>query len=100
MYAAPVSSYTNCIITYVWADGVNRTSAMLFTYNAAFRCDRNPTKRRAAQVEHLNECLKKYDIVPERIVYVGKEKNETRKYVTESPELLRQFLVYLKVLWV
>ncbi len=64
---------------------------MLFTYNAAFRRDRKPTKRRISQVEYLNECLKKYGIAPERIVYVGREKNETREYVTESPELLRRF---------
>ena len=42
---------------------------MLFTYNAVFRRDRNPTARRIAQVEYLNECLKKYGIVPERIIY-------------------------------
>jgi len=94
MSAASIPNYTNCIITCVWADGMNRTSAMLFTYNAAFRCDRNPTELRVAQVKHLNECLKKYDITPDRIVYVGKEKNETRKYVAESPGLLRRFFHY------
>ena len=94
MSAASIPNYTNCIITCIWADGVNRTSAMLFTYNAAFRCDRNLTERRVAQVKHLNECLKKYGITPERIVYVGKEKNETREYVPESPELLRRFFQY------
>jgi hypothetical protein len=31
-----VSTYTNCIITCVWADGKNRTPAMLFTYDQRF----------------------------------------------------------------
>lgn len=89
--AESISIYTNCIITCLWADGVNRTPSMLFTYNAAFRRDRNPTQRRNAQVKHLDESLKQYGVTPERVVYVGKPKDETRTYVTESPELLRRF---------
>ncbi len=89
--AESVSTFTNCVITCLWADGVNRTPSMLFTYNAAFRHDRNPTTRRAAQVKHLDEALRKYHIAPNRVVYVGESKGETRTYVPESPALLRQF---------
>jgi len=35
--------------------------------------------------------------VPERIVYVGIDPNETRKYVDLSPELLRQFFQHYGV---
>jgi len=91
MSADSNTNYTNCIITCLWADGVNRTPSMLFTYNAAFRRDRNPTTRRVAQDKQFDECLKKYDLSPERICYVGEKRKETRTYVTESSDLLRQF---------
>lgn len=38
--------YTNCIVTCVWGDGVNRTPSVLFTYNPNFRTDRTLTFRR------------------------------------------------------
>ena len=86
-----ISSFTNCIVTVVWADGVNRTPPILFTYNAAFRRDRRPTARRDAQLEYLDQLLKEHGIDANRIVYVGRVKNETRQYISESPALLRQF---------
>ena len=64
---------------------------MLFTYNPQFRQDRKPTARRDAQTQHLTDCLKPHGIDPDRIAYVGNEKKETRKFVRESPELLRLF---------
>ncbi len=91
MVTESISNFTNCIITVEWADGENKTEPMLFTYNSAFREDRNPTKKRSAQVTHLHECMDKYGIVKERIVYMGSDKNETRTYVRESPDLVRHF---------
>jgi hypothetical protein len=86
-----VSTYTNCIITCVWADGKNRTPAMLFTYDQRFRRDRSPTEKRRAVVAYLNEALMHYKIDAERIVYVGKEKGENRKFVAENADLVRRF---------
>jgi transposase len=86
-----VSTYTNCIITCVWADGKNRTPAMLFTYDQRFRRDRSPTGRRTAEVAYLDECLTRYKIDAQRIVYVGEEKGENRKFVPESADLVRRF---------
>ncbi len=97
MLGASISAYTNCIITVVWADGMNRTPPMLFTYNPEFRRDRNTTARRAALVQHFDDCLKEVGIDEKRIVYVGKEKGESRSYVTESPELLRTFFEHYRV---
>jgi len=79
--SATVSKYTNCIVTVVWADGVNRTPPMLFTYNPAFRRDRRRTARRDAQVAHLLECFARHRIEPSRVVYVGTAKHEGRTYV-------------------
>jgi transposase len=94
---ASISPYTNCIITVVWADGINRTPPMFFTYNPEFRQDRNPTTRRIALVQHFDDCLKESSIDIKRIVYVGKEKGESRLYVSESPALLRIFFERYKV---
>lgn len=86
-----VSTYTNCIITCVWADGKNRTPAMLFTYNQKFRRDRNPTKKRKAELVYLDKCLTRCEIDADRIVYVGEEKGEDRTFVAESADLVRRF---------
>lgn len=86
-----ISTYTNCIITCVWADGKNRTPAMLFTYDQRFRRDRSPTEKRKAEVAYLDDCLARYEIDAERIVYVGEEKGENRKFVAESADLVRRF---------
>ena len=94
---AAVPPYTNCIVTVVWADGINRTPPMLFTYNPEFRRDRNPTARRIALVQHVEDCLKENSIDIQRIVYVGKGKRESRSYVSESPALLRIFFDRYKV---
>jgi len=91
MLGTSVSSYTNCIVTVVWADGMNKTPPMLFTYNPGFRRDRNPTARRAVLVQHFDSCLKERDIDAKRIVYVGNKQAESRSYVTESPALLKIF---------
>lgn len=85
------SLYTNCIITCVWANGENRTPAMLFTYDQKFRRDRSPTEKRKAEVAYLDECLTHYEIDADRIVYVGTEKCENRTFVAESADLVRRF---------
>ncbi len=91
------SNFTNCIVTCLWADGENRTPSMLFTYNSAFRRDRSPTLKRTEQVQHLLDYLDKYGISEDRIVYIGNEKNETRKYARECPDLVRRFFSHYKV---
>ncbi|MBK7002185.1 MAG: hypothetical protein IPH35_20195 [Rhodoferax sp.] len=48
-----MSRYTNCIVTCVWADGINRTPSVLFTYNSVSRKDRDPTARRIAIYKHM-----------------------------------------------
>lgn len=68
------STYTNCILTCVWADGVNRTPAVLFTLDQRFRFDRNPTAKRNAETAYLDKCLTYYDLDPDRIEYIGKPK--------------------------
>ena len=86
-----ISRFTNCIVTCIWADGVRRTPSLLFTYNQAFRLDRPPTERRDAQLVHYEKCLKKYDVSPQRVIYIGSMTGESRCYVAESPLLIRQF---------
>jgi hypothetical protein len=64
---------------------------MLFTYDPRFRRNRHPTAKRTLDVAYLEACLTRYKLDPTRIVYVGKEKGETRKFVTESADLVRRF---------
>ncbi len=91
MVSEKISNFTNCIVTALWSDGINRTPPMLFTFNPAFRTDRNPTKKRNEQEAHFIECLKKYGIDESRIIYIGEDKKEMRKYARECPDLIRLF---------
>ena len=86
-----ISRFTNCIVTCIWADGLNRTPSELYTYNQEFRFDRCSTARRKAQLDQLEACLRTSNINPNRIVYVGELKKERRSYVSESADILRQF---------
>jgi hypothetical protein len=92
-----ISRHTNCIVTCVWADGANRTPSVLFTYNSAFRTDRNPTARRTEIYKHLEREANRLQIDFNRIVYVGDTTGETRTFVQESDDLLKSFFTYYPV---
>ena len=91
MSSDKIPIYTNCILTCVWRDGINRTPSVLFTFNPAFRTDRKETKIRSAGREKLQNALDTFGIAANRIVYVGAQKGESRKYVPEQPQLVRRF---------
>lgn len=84
-------NYTNCIITCIWADGENRTPAVLFTHNPKFRKWDTITTNRAKNAQELALCLVKYSIDRPRIVYIKPSSTGSKTYVKESPELLRKF---------
>ena len=86
------SRFTNCILTCEWSDGVDRTPALLFTYNQEFRFDRKGTPRRREQVKHLERCLSKFGVSKDQVVYVGKNIGEKRTYVSESAQLVHRFV--------
>ena len=87
---AAISSYTNCILTAVWSDGVDRTPPMLFTYNQALNINR--VGARYAEKRHrMQQLLNQYGVDSEQIVYMGKPTNESRSYVPESFELVKIF---------
>ena len=83
--------FTNCIVTAVWSDGVNRTPPVLFTYNGKFRHDRVGRKPWVEDKEWLLHCLTHYGIDASRVVYMGKPQNESRRFVSENAELMRRF---------
>ncbi|MEI7893159.1 MAG: hypothetical protein WCI05_08710 [Myxococcales bacterium] len=92
-----VAQYTNCIVTSVWSDGENRTPPVLFTYNGKFRFNRGHIAVWQDEQHHLQDCIERFGIDLDRVIYVGTEKRETRLYVPESSELLRQFFEQYEV---
>lgn len=86
-----ITRFTNCIITVVWSDGVNRTPPALFTFNGKFRLDRVGRRTWIEERDQLVNALAHFRIDAKRILYIGAEKNETRLYASESAELLRRF---------
>ena len=86
-----ITQFTNCMVTVVWSDGVNRTPPVLFTFDGKFRLDRVGHKAWVPERDNLVNALARFGIDAQRIIYLGAEQNETRRYVSESAELLRCF---------
>jgi transposase len=66
-YAGPKITYTDCFLTLLWADGVNRTPTLLFTYNPDLDPDGRNKERVAALCAELG-------LSPDRIFYKNKKK--------------------------
>jgi hypothetical protein len=94
--SSKIGRYTNCIVTCLWADGVNRTPPMMFTFNPAFRIDRK-SKLKRDQRSKFFALAKELKIDRKRIVYVGKKMYEKRTFVRECPELLELFFKKYRV---
>ncbi len=91
------SQFTNCIVTVVWSDGVNRTPPALFTFNGKFRFDRVGRKAWDQERDKLEAALVRYGIEAKRVIYIGAEKNETRTYASESADLLGRFFTLYRI---
>jgi hypothetical protein len=91
------SRYTDCILTAIWADGADRTPAVLYSFDPRYRTDKLNTKRRREIHGELQAALTKHNIAPERVVYAGKEKGESRTYVAESAALVEHFFGFWKI---
>jgi len=89
------SRYTNCIITGVLSDG-RQLDSILYTYNPSFRTDRPETALRKRQYEELSKHHRKYSVKKNRVVYDGKLTGETRTFVREYDDMVRDFLEYHK----
>jgi hypothetical protein len=81
----------------MWADGVNRTPPVLFTFDPSFRTDWPNIEKRQQHQQQLNYYCKKFNIDPTYIVCVGASKGEKRTYVSESPALVRRFFAIHRV---
>ena len=62
------SQFTNCIVTVVWSDGVNRTPPALFTFNGKFRFDRVGRKAWDQERDKLEAALVRYGIEAKRVM--------------------------------
>ena len=87
--------FTNCIITGVLSDG-RQLESILYTFNSQFRTDRTTTKRRKLMEDELKKAQKKYRVKDKRIVYDGKLEKETRTFVREYDDMVRDFLEFHK----
>ena len=91
------SQFTNCIVTVVWSDGINRTPPALFTLNGKFRLDRVGRKAWLQERGKLQDALVRYGIDAKRVIYMGAEKNETRTYASECSDLLHRFFALHRI---
>jgi len=93
-----VPKYTNCIVTMIWADGVNRTPSILFTHNPAFNLQRPLPKAKGPrrheykkQKKFIREFCRDNGIAMKRIQYIPPPKGKSTYYIPEGPMLVRRF---------
>jgi transposase len=95
--SAAITQFTNCIVTVVWSDGVNRTLPVLFTFNGKFRLDRVGRKRWIQEREKFVAALARFGIDARRVIYIGADKTESRLYASESTDFLRRFFALYQI---
>lgn len=95
--SAAISRFTNCVVTVVWSDGVNRTPPVLFTFNGKFRLDRIGRKVWNQERKDLIDALTRFGINARRIIYIGAKKNETHTYASENADILRRFFALYQI---
>ena len=95
--SAAITQFTNCIVTVVWSDGVNRTPPVLFTFNGKFRLDRVGRKLWIQEREKFVAALARFGIDARRVIYIGADKTESRLYASESTDLLRRFFALYQI---
>ena len=94
-----LSQFTNCIVTIVWSDGVNRTPALLYTNNPEFVFTKGRSSSRQSRFEWLMRCCNYYEIDQSRITDMSKYTSNNSKYVKESVTTVKDVLkVYEKEL--
>jgi transposase len=91
--ASKVVLYTNSIVTFIWADRVNRTPCMLFTYDPKFNPEQKKTSRGKLIKTELDTALDKYGVSRHCVVYKSNKKN----YCGEAAELYEYFLDYYEI---
>ena len=92
-----LSKWTNCIVTMIWADGVNRTPSVLFTFNPQFNSAKNNTKVQKENKVRLEDELKLYKIDKKRIIYVQQPKGKSKSFVRESTDVLERAVKLYKI---
>ena len=70
---------------------------MLVTDNINFRLDRDKTPAKKKRMNYVKSCCQEFNISSKRIVYVGKDKDERRRYVHEDVDLVRRFFNHYKI---
>lgn len=84
------SPYTDCIVTCIWADGVNRTPSLLFTYNPEAK-----EWKGEAGVFALSEA-RRLHVAKNRIIYLGK-KGKPGYCVPECSQILNLFFSFYAI---
>lgn len=89
-----ITSYTNCILTLVWGDGVNRTPAMAFTNNPAFIKDRRGRGIPKDSEKKRKSAFSEFAIDEGRVVYMEGKKTKSGNaphYAYETLEMVEAF---------
>jgi len=86
-----VSKYTDGICACFWNTDDICTPCMLFTYDPKFRDIDTPGTPPNKDAEHLWDCLEKYEITRDRVIYLQPDGKGSQLYAKENSEMVRYF---------
>ena len=87
------STYSDALVTMIWADGKNRTPCRLYTHNPKLNLAQKNTDRGRRIRADLEAALEENGISADRIVY----SKSNKYYCGESPEMYLDFLNFYDV---
>ena len=86
-------TYTNCVVTLIWADGVPRTPPIMFTADQKFRKTGIHTATQKATFPRFQNLLATNGVNENQIVYVG----GTKHSIAESKDIVEKFLATVEI---
>jgi len=87
-----LSTWTNCIITCNWSDGVDRTPPILFTYNKKFDCSKKLYRETDEEFKSRKAKFVKYYIDGTQVGILFQRGDEKKKYAAEQPAFVDYFM--------
>lgn len=90
-------SFTNVIVTAIWADGIDRTPAAVYTHNPELSWTPQLTgswkTKRKDDLNDLIDISNTYELDQTQVNYLQQDSNASKHYCAESAEILSHFVM-------
>lgn len=93
----PATHSASCILQCTWADGIDRTPALLFTYSSIAGVDESVVKRNEVIMAEYTVACRKYGVDEMRVLHVDNSAQRDQESMGEKDMFVRLFLEHYNV---